>query len=51
MKLDKTVIEGFVQSILASQFDGAVATPDFHREGWELFTGPDRMVAMAAPRG
>jgi hypothetical protein len=49
--LNKDVIEGFVQSVLASQFDGAVATPDFHREGWEMFTSKDRMVAMAAPRG
>lgn len=49
--LNKEVIEGFVQSVLASQFDGAVATPDFHREGWEMFTSKDRMVAMAAPRG
>ncbi len=51
MYLDASVIEGFVNSILASKFDGAVATPEFHREGWRLFTGKDRMVAMAAPRG
>jgi hypothetical protein len=51
MYLDSNVIEGFVNSILASKFDGAVKTPDFHREGWKLFTGKDKMVAMAAPRG
>lgn len=44
------VMEGFVGSILSSKFDDAVKTPDFHREGWALFTGNDKMVALAAPR-
>lgn len=51
MHLDKSVVAGFVGSILASQFDGAVATPSFHHEGWEMFTSKDKLVAMAAPRG
>ena len=51
MILNAEVIEGFVGSILSSKFDDAVKTPDFHREGWRLFTGGDRMVAMSAPRG
>ena len=51
MILNKEVVAGFVGSVLASQFDGAVATPAFHHEGWEMFTSKDRLVAMAAPRG
>jgi predicted phage terminase large subunit-like protein len=50
-QLTSEVLEGFVGSCLASKFDGAVATPDFHREGWTLFCGKDKMVALAAPRG
>lgn len=49
--LSATVVEGFVGSVLSSKFDDAVKTPDFHREGWALFTGKDKMVALAAPRG
>jgi predicted phage terminase large subunit-like protein len=48
--LDAAVIEGFVGSVLASKFDDAVATPDFHRELWSLCTGKDKFVAIAAPR-
>lgn len=51
MKLNADVIEGFVGSILSSKFDDAVKSPPFHREGWELFTSKDKMVALAAPRG
>lgn len=51
MILTAEVLEGFVGSILSSKFDGAVKTPPFHREGWELFTSRETLVAMAAPRG
>lgn len=51
MLLNSDVVEGFVGSVLASKFDTPVKTPDFHREGWKLFTSKDRMVALAAPRG
>lgn len=51
MLLNSDVVEGFVGSVLASKFDDPVKTPDFHREGWKLFTAKDRMVALAAPRG
>ena len=50
-KLTKEVLEGFVGSILASRFDGAVKTPDFHKELWEYFTSKMKYVAVAAPRG
>lgn len=49
--LTAQVVEGFVGSILASKFDDAVKTPEFHREGWRLFCSKDKMVALAAPRG
>lgn len=50
MKLTREIIEGFIGSVLAAKFDGAVATPDFHRELWDLCCGPDKYVAIAAPR-
>ncbi len=51
MQLTKDVLKGFVGSILASKFDNAVKTPDFHEEMWELFTSKYKYVAVAAPRG
>lgn len=50
MKLSAAVIEGFVGSVLASRFDGRAAIPDFHKECWELCCGPDKFVAISAPR-
>jgi predicted phage terminase large subunit-like protein len=50
-KLTADVIAGFVGSILGSRFDGRSSTPQFHKECWELCTGPDKFVAIAAPRG
>lgn len=44
-------IQGFVSSILSQGFDGAVESPDFHREVWELCCSNNRYVAIAAPRG
>lgn len=49
--LNVDVLEGFVGSVLASKFDDAVKTPEFHKEGWRLFTSKDKQVALAAPRG
>lgn len=51
MKLTPDVIQGFVSSILSQGFDGAVDSPDFHREVWELCCSPHKYVAIAAPRG
>lgn len=51
MNLNADVVAGFVGSVLASRFDGQSSSPDFHKECWELCTGPDKFVAMAAPRG
>jgi predicted phage terminase large subunit-like protein len=49
--LSAQVIDGFVGSVLAKNFDGQAASPAFHKECWELCTGPDKFVAIAAPRG
>jgi predicted phage terminase large subunit-like protein len=51
LKLTPEVIGGFVKSILSQGFDGAVDSPDFHKEVWELCCSPHRYVAIAAPRG
>lgn len=49
--LDRDVIEGFVSTILASRFDGQAESANFHKECWDLCTGKDKYVALAAPRG
>lgn len=51
MKITKDIIKGFVSSILTQGFDGAVESPVFHEECWELCTSSNRFVAIAAPRG
>jgi len=51
MRLTKEVVAGFVGSVLSSRFDGQSSSPDFHHECWELCCGPDKFVAIAAPRG
>lgn len=50
-KLNSDVIAGFVGSVLASRFDGQAASPQFHKECWELCCSPDKFVAISAPRG
>ena len=50
MNLTADVIQGFVSSILSPSFDGAVPSPPFHRECWELLCSPAKQVAIAAPR-
>ena len=49
--LDRDIIEGFVSSILGSRFDGQTESAEFHRECWDLCTGKDKYIAIAAPRG
>lgn len=51
MRITADVVAGFVASVLGSRFDGRAESAPFHRECWELCTGPDRFIAMAAPRG
>ena len=49
-KLNATVMEGFVNSVLRKNFDKPAATPTFHKEMWELVTSNSKQVAIAAPR-
>ena len=44
------VIAGFSASLLQKNFDGAVDSPECHREWWSLFCNPHQQVAIAAPR-
>ena len=49
-KLNASVMEGFVNSVLRKNFDKPAATPEFHKEIWELVTSNSKQVAIAAPR-
>jgi len=49
-KLNADVMEGFVNSVLRKNFDRPAATPEFHKEIWDLVTSPAKQVAIAAPR-
>ena len=49
-KLNAEVMEGFVNSVLRKNFDKPAATPQFHKEIWELVTSNNKQVAIAAPR-
>lgn len=51
MKLTAEVISGFVGGVLAGRFDGQSATPEFHKECWDLCSSDEKFVAIAAPRG
>ena len=51
MKLDASIIEGFVGSCLAKNFHNGVKSPDCHKEWWDLCCSDDKYVAIAAPRG
>lgn len=51
MALSSALIHGFSASVLAKKYDGAVNTPEFHKELWELFSSKNKCVAAAAPRG
>lgn len=49
-KLNADVMEGFVNSVLRKNFDKPAATPEFHKEIWDLVTSNSKQVAIAAPR-
>jgi predicted phage terminase large subunit-like protein len=48
--LSAEVIEGFSRSLLQKSFDGAVESPECHKEWWKMFCYPHPQVAIAAPR-
>jgi|SRR5579859_1841306 len=51
MKVTADVVSGFVGSILAPTFEDSCASPDFHKEMWNLCCSNNKFVAIAAPRG
>lgn len=51
MKITGEVVAGFVGSLLAPHFEDSCASPEFHKEMWELCCSDNRFVAIAAPRG
>jgi predicted phage terminase large subunit-like protein len=48
--LTADVIEGFSASLLQKNFDGAVKSPECHKEWWSLCCSKYDKVAIAAPR-
>ena len=50
IKLDASIIEGFMRAYLWDSLDGASEFGDFHREMWDYCTRKDKYVAIAAPR-
>ena len=44
-------VQGFVSSLLQKNFDGAVESPECHKEWWTHFCDKHPLVAVAAPRG
>lgn len=51
LKLTPELIYGFVNELLAKQFDNRAETPEFHMELWTELCSEDPLVAVAAPRG
>ena len=51
MELTSEVIYGFSNLLLSERYDDPVATPQFHKDLWELCCDPHPQVAIAAPRG
>lgn len=49
--IDAEWVHGFSKACLQANFDNPAPTPKFHKEMWEMCTGPRRYVAIAAPRG
>ena len=49
--LNAKIVEGFVSSCLLKRFADPAPIPDCHREWWEICCGPQKYVAIAAPRG
>jgi predicted phage terminase large subunit-like protein len=49
--LTAELIEGFAYDYLASSYDNASPTPEFHREGWRLYCSNVLQAMIVAPRG
>jgi predicted phage terminase large subunit-like protein len=51
VKLTSDLIESFAATYLSAGYDDAKPTPDFHREGWALYSSDELRAGIAAPRG
>ena len=51
MKITAEHVEAISGVYLSPHYDQPVATPEFHREGWELYCSDEPAVCLAAPRG
>lgn len=49
-QLTADLVEAFAGTFLSPRYDKPVATPDFHRAGWELYCSDHPQVDLAAPR-
>lgn len=49
--LTSRLIEAFAVTYLYSGFDDAKPTPQFHRDGWELYCSDQPKASIIAPRG
>ena len=50
VKLNAAILEAFAGTYLSPRYDRPVATPPFHREGWEAYTSSHPAVSLVAPR-
>ena len=51
VELSAALVESFSGMFLSPMYDNAVPTPNFHREGWDLYCAPIRLASLVAPRG
>jgi len=51
MQLNAELIEGFSGMYLSRRYDEPQPTPEWHRDGWELYCSSYSSCACAAPRG
>lgn len=51
MKLTGPLVEAFAGAFLSPMYDTASPTPDFHRQGWELYCTDAKQASIVAPRG
>lgn len=50
VELSADLVESFSGMFLSPMYDNPQPTPDFHREGWELYCAPVPYATIVAPR-
>lgn len=48
--LSADLIEAFAGTFLSPLYDNPAPTPEFHRQGWDLYCQPVRLASLVAPR-